>query len=136
MRKILILFLLLNVTCFAQTHVEYISEKCDSMALINQSDIDVINNVFAERNKLDSLNTINKKIISSLELGMQIQDSVIEYQDLAISNNENQLNQLEYRNQQTIEKYSKELKQEKLKTASFQSLTGISLIAIILLILL
>lgn len=136
MRKILILFLLLNVTCFAQTHVEYISEKCDSMALINQSDIDVINNVFAERNKLDSLNTINKKIISSLELGMQIQDSVIEYQDLAISNNENQLNQLEYRNQQTIEKYSKELKQEKRKTASFQSLTGISLIAIILLILL
>lgn len=136
MRKILILFLLLNVTCFAQTHVEYISEKCDSMALINQSDIDVINNVFAERNKLDSLNTINKKIISGLELGMQIQDSVIEYQDLAISNNENQLNQLEYRNQQTIEKYSKELKQEKRKTASFQSLTGISLIAIILLILL
>ena len=136
MRKILILFLLLNVTCFAQTHVEYISEKCDSMALINQSDIDVINNVFAERNKLDSLNTINKKIISGLELGMQIQDSVIEYQDLAIANNENQLNQLEYRNQQTIEKYSKELKQEKRKTASFQSLTGISLIAIILLILL
>lgn len=136
MRKAVMLFLLLSVPCFSQTHVEYISEKCDSMALINQSDIDIINDVFNERNKLDSLNSVNEKIISELEIGIQMQESIIEYQDLAVQYNEDRIAQLELINKQVEERYTKELKKEKRKTISFQSLTGVGIIAIILILLL
>ena len=137
MRKIIIfLFLSLSISCFAQTHVEYISEKCDSMALINQSDIDIINGVFSERNKLDSLNSVNEKIISELELGIQLQDSIILHQDLVVKHNEDRITQLELRNKQTEETYSKELKKEKNKKISFQATTGAAIIAIILILLL
>lgn len=136
MRKIAILLLFLNVICFGQTHIEYISEKCDSMALISQSDIDIINSVFNERNVLDSLHNINEQIISTLEIENKVQLSVIEHQDMVIKNNEGMIKNLETLNNQTIEKYSNELKKEKRKTISFQSLTGASIIAIILLILL
>lgn len=136
MRKILILFLLLNVTCFAQTHVEYISEKCDSMALINQSDIDVINNVFAERNQLDSLNTINNKIIETLELETEVLDSIIKKQLITIDNDRIVHQNLKRNYEKVLNKYNQDLKRERNQKTSFQITTGIGLIAIILLILL
>jgi len=106
------------------------------MALINQSDIDIINGVFSERNKLDSLNSVNEKIISELELGIQLQDSIILHQDLVVKHNEDRITQLELRNKQTEETYSKELKKEKNKKISFQATTGAAIIAIILILLL
>lgn len=136
MRKILILFLLLNVTCFAQTHVEYISEKCDSMALINQSDIDVINNVFAERNKLDSLNTINNKIIETLELETEVLDSIVKKQLITIDNDRIIHQNLKRNYEKVLNKYNQDLKKERNQKTSFQITTGLGLIAIILLILL
>lgn len=136
MRKILILFLLLNVTCFAQTHVEYISEKCDSMALINQSDIDVINNVFAERNKLDSLNTINNKIIETLELETEVLDSIVKKQLITIDNDWIVHQNLKRNYEKVLNKYNQDLKKERNQKTSFQITTGLGLIAIILLILL
>lgn len=136
MRKILILFLLLNVTCFAQTHVEYISEKCDSMALINQSDIDVINNVFAERNKLDSLNTINNKIIETLELETEVLDSIVRKQLITIDNDRIIHQNLKRNYEKVLNKYNQDLKKERNQKTSFQITTGLGLIAIILLILL
>lgn len=136
MRKILILFLLLNVTCFAQTHVEYISEKCDSMALINQSDIDVINNVFAERNKLDSLNAINNKIIETLELETEVLDSIIKKQLFIIDNDQIVHQNLKRNYEKVLNRYNQDLKRERNQKTSFQITTGIGLIAIILLILL
>lgn len=136
MRKILILFLLLNGTCFAQTHVEYISEKCDSMALINQSDIDVINNVFAERNKLDSLNTINNKIIETLELETEVLDSIVKKQLITIDNDRIIHQNLKRNYEKVLNKYNQDLKKERNQKTSFQITTGLGLIAIILLILL
>jgi hypothetical protein len=127
---------MINFHCFGQTHVEYISEKTDSMALINKTDVDKINKVFAERNVLDSLNNINEKIISNLEINKEIQNSIIESQALAIKHGDELVKELENRNTKNVEKYSKELKKERNKAISFEALTGAGIIAIILLILL
>lgn len=137
MRKTLIVIFL--AICFigkSQTHVEYVSEPTDSMALINKKDIDVINNVFNERNVLDSLHNINEQLLSNMELELKIQDSIISNQVLIISNSNQIIANLEDQNLQNIEKYTKDLKKEKNKKISFQTLTGASIVVIILLILL
>lgn len=127
---------MVGFTCSAQTHLEYISEPSDSMAVINKEDIDLINGVFNERNILDSLYNLNEQIISNLEIEINIQDSIIINQNQTIKNNEIVISELEVRNNQNIEMYSKELKKEKRKKISFQSLTGAGIITIILLLLL
>ena len=137
MRKILIiLFLMFGIQCFSQTHVEYVSEPIDSMALINKQDIDVINNVFRERNVLDSLRKIDAKIIETLEINNNIQKDIIVTQDLAIQCSDELIKELEVRNEESVAKYSKQLKKEKIKSVSFETLTGAGIIVIILLILL
>lgn len=137
MRKIVLMFsLMVGFNCFAQTHLEYISEPTDSMALISKQDIDIINNVFTERNMLDSLCSINEELISKLELNNRVKSAVLERQVLIIKNNEMIIKELEARNENSVKYYSKELKKEKNKKISFQALTGASVIAIILLILL
>ena len=137
MRKIVLMFsLMVGFNCFAQTHLEYISEPTDSMALISKQDIDIINNVFAERNMLDSLCKINEELISKLELNNRVKSAVLERQVVIIKNNEMVIKELEARNENSVKYYSKELKKEKNKKISFQALTGASVIAIILLILL
>ena len=127
---------MVGFTCSAQTHLEYISEPSDSMAVINKEDIDLINGVFNERNILDSLYNLNEQIISNLEAEINIQDSIIINQNQTIKNNGVIISELETRNNQNIEMYSKELKKEKRKKISFQSLTGVGIITIILLLLL
>lgn len=137
MRKILsIIFLFICFTVYGQTHIEYISEPADSMALIGKEDIDVINRVFYEKNVLDSLHDINEQIISTMEQEMDILDSIIVSQENIIVNDSLIIEDLENRNIQTVNQYSKELKKEKNKKISFEALTGASIIAIILLILL
>ena len=137
MRKILIiLFLMFGIQCFSQTHVEYVSEPTDSMALINKQDIDVINNVFRERNVLDSLRKIDTQIIKVLETNNRVQKDIITTQDLAIQYSDEIIKELESQNEENIAKYSKQLKKEKIKSVSFETLTGAGIIVIILLILL
>ena len=136
MRKILLALSLIGFTSYAQTHVEYISEPTDSMALISKQDIDIINNVFNERNVLDSLHNINEQVISTLEITNRIQNDLLETQSLIIVNKDQIIEELEERNKNNIQRYSKELKKEKNKKISFQTTTGLSIIAIILLLLL
>ena len=137
MRKILlVLSLMVGFNCFAQTHVEYISEPTDSMALISKQDIDIINNVFKERDVLDSLHNINEQIISNLEINNRAQNTVLKSQATMLENKDEIIKELEMRNKNSVQYYSKELKKEKNKKISFQTLTGASVIAIILLILL
>ena len=123
------------IPTFGQTHLEYISEKADSMALLNREDINIINNVFNERNVLDSLNHLNEQIISNMESEIFIQDSVILTQAQIIANNNLVLMELENKNSLLTENYSKELKKEKNKKITYQTCTGISIAAIILLLL-
>lgn len=137
MRKILtIFFLIIGFSAYGQTHLEYISEPTDSMALISKHDIDVINNVFNERNVLDSLHNINEQIIATLEANNKVQSNIVANQRLIIQNKENIIKELELRNENSVKYYSKELKKEKTKKISFEVLSGAGIIAIILLILL
>ncbi len=136
MRKILLALSLIGFTSYAQTHIEYISEPTDSMALISKQDIDIINNVFNERNVLDSLHNINEQVISTLEITNRMQNDLLETQSLIIVNKDQIIEELEERNKNNIQRYSKELKKEKNKKISFQTTTGLSIIAIILLLLL
>lgn len=137
MRKIiLVLSLIICFDSYAQTHVEYISEPTDSMALIGKHDIDVINNVFNERNVLDSLHNINEQIISILEINNRVQSSVLASQAIMIKNKDQIIEELELRNQNSLQYYSKELKKEKNKKISFQTTTGVGIIVIILILLL
>ena len=137
MRKILsIVFLFICFTVYGQTHIEYISEPTDSMALVSKEDIDVINRVFYEKNVLDSLHDINEQIISTMEQEMDILDSIIVSQENIIVNDSLIIEDLENRNIQTVNQYSKELKKEKNKKISFQATTGVGIIAIILILLL
>lgn len=127
---------MVGFNCFAQTHIEYISEPTDSMALISKQDIDVINNIFNERNMLDSLCNINERLISKLELNNRVQSNILERQAQIIKNQELLIKELEIRNENSVQYYSKELKKEKTKKISFQTTTGLSIIAIILILLL
>ena len=137
MRKILlILGLAIASNCYAQKYVEYISEPADSMALISKKDIDIVNNVFNERDMLDSLHNLNEQIISALESEMMLLDSIIVTQEQIIINDSIAIDELKDKNKYTVEKYSKELKKEKAKKISFQTTTGVGIIAIILILLL
>lgn len=120
----------------AQTYLEYISEPSDSMALISKEDIDIINNVFNERNILDSLHNVNEQIISNLEIKNRVQNTVLESQILMIKNKDEIIEELTMRNENSVQYYTKELKKEKNKKISFQTLTGAGIITIILLLLL
>lgn len=137
MRKILlILGLAIASNCYAQKYVEYISEPADSMALISKKDIDVVNNVFNERDMLDSLHNLNEQIISALESEIMLLDSIIVTQEQIIINDSIAIDELKDKNKYTVEKYSKELKKEKAKKISFQTTTGVGIIVIILILLL
>lgn len=137
MRKILlILGLAIASNCYAQKYVEYISEPADSMALISKKDIDIVNNVFNERDMLDSLHNLNEQIISALESEIMLLDSIIVTQERIIINDSVAIDELKDKNKYTVEKYSKELKKEKAKKISFQTTTGVGIIVIILILLL
>lgn len=120
----------------AQTHLEYISEPTDSMALISKEDIDIVNNVFNERNVLDSLHNVNEQIISNLEIKNKLQLSTIKSQAVMLENKDAIIRELEIRNDNSVQYYSKELKKEKNKKISFQTTTGIGIVVIILILLL
>lgn len=129
--------MLLCIPCisFAQINIEYISEKCDSMALINKQDIDVINNVFNQRNQLRDLNLANERIISALEIKNSTLDSLINKQKITINNNQILQKQYEDDYKKLQDRYNKELKKSKRKATSYQTLTGVGLIIIIILLL-
>ena len=97
--KQLILFLLLFlliVPMYGQViegvkHIEIVSEIQDTMALLNKKDIDKINQIFFEREKLDSLNRANEELISlyqakclSLLNISSLKDDIIKDKDLLI----------------------------------------------------
>lgn len=105
------------------------------MALISRKDINIVNNVFSERNRLDSLNKVNNKIIQLLEIKNSAMDSIINNQVRTIHNNELLHKNLQTKYSETIQQYQKDVKKERRKTTSFQITTGLGIVAIILLIL-
>ena len=97
-------------------HIVIVTELQDSMALINNEDINIINKVFYERNLLDSLNTINDTLIQHLKLVQIEQSNIILNQKVIIQNDS--LIKLNYKTllderEKILQKYQKDVKNQK-----------------------
>ena len=143
MKKLLIVLLcnLLTLSGFCQSldsikHIEIVSEIRDSMALINKDDIDAINRTFYELEISDSLNQINDSIINQLVIQNHKLDSIMQSQQVVILNDQIIQSKLTLDHKNEIDRYKKELKRTNNKKIAWQSTTGLSLLAIILIILL
>lgn len=143
MKKLLIVLIcnLLTFSGFCQSldsikHIEIVSEIRDSMALINKDDIDVINRTFYELEISDSLNQINDSIINQLVIQNHKLDSIMQSQQVVILNDQIIQSKLTLDHKNEIDRYKKELKRTNNKKIAWQSTTGLSLLAIILIILL
>ena len=118
-------------------HMVVVTELQDSMALINNDDINVINKVFYERNILDSLNIINDTIIRNLNLVKTKQDTIILNQQKIIQNDSliKQNYQLSIDQQNKMIQDNKDaIKSQKTQKTIWQSATG--LLAIVLVVVL
>lgn len=132
---------LLTLSGFCQSldsikHIEIVSEIRDSMALINKDDIDAINRTFYELEISDSLNQINDSIINQLVIQNHKLDSIMQSQQVVILNDQIIQSKLTLDHKNEIDRYKKELKRTNNKKIAWQSTTGLSLLAIILIILL
>lgn len=142
MKKLLtVLFSLITINGFCQSldsikHIEIISEIQDSMALINKTDIDKINKTFYELKLADSLNVINDSIINSLYVKNHVLDSILQTQKVMIENEKSINDHLVIEHSSEINYYKKELKKSNNRKIAWQSTTGVSLLAIILILIL
>lgn len=142
MRQLLIiLFSFLSFTCFSQTldsikHIEVISEVRDSMALINNDDINKINYTFQRLELVDSLNRVNELIINNLTIQNKVLDSILVSQKAIIENDQLIRDQIITNYDYELDYYKEELKKSNRKKVAWQSTTGISILAIVLIIVL
>lgn len=118
-------------------HVVIVTELQDSMALINNNDINIINKVFYERDLLDSLNSVNDSLIRKLDLVRINQDNIIRKQKAVIQNDS--LIKIQYQlaiddRNKTIQDNQKAIKNQKNQKIVWQSTTGA--LAIVLLVVL
>lgn len=134
---IILIISLFSISSYAQ-HIELISEPTDSMALISKEDIDIINNVFNERNILDSLNTINASIISNLELVRLQHLNIIKDQKVIIQNDSLIINRQELllnEREKILQKYQKDIKNQKTQKTIWMSTSGGLAIALLIILL-
>lgn len=134
---IILIISLFSISSYAQ-HVELVSEPTDSMALISKEDIDVINNVFNERNILDSLNTINDSIINNLELVRLQYLNIIKDQKVIIQNDSLIINRQELllnEREKILQKYQKDIKKQKTQKTIWMSTSGGLAIALLIVLL-
>lgn len=134
---IILIISLFSISSYAQ-HLELVSEPTDSMALISKEDIDVINNVFNERNILDSLNTINDSIINNLELVRLQYLNIIKDQKVIIQNDSLIINRQELllkERDKILQKYQKDIKNQKTQKTIWMSTSGGLAIALLIVLL-
>lgn len=117
MKRILliIIFSLFGLSVYGQ-HIELVSNVTDSMALVSKEDIDIINNVFYERNILDSLNIVNEEIIRNLNLTSIELHKIIANQKVIIQNDsliKDKYQLLLDEREKIIQKYQKDIKSQK-----------------------
>ena len=122
MKKLLIIiFSVITLNCFSQSldsikHIEVISEIQDSMALINKTDIDKINQTFYELEVANDLNQVNDSIINVLINQNHNLDSITKIQNVIISNDQQIHSQLILDHTSEIDFYKKELKKSNNKS--------------------
>lgn len=119
-------------------HVVIVTELQDSMALINNDDINIINKVFYERDLLDSLNSVNDSLIRKLDLVRINQDNIIRKQKAIIQNDS--LIKIQYKlaiddRNKIIQDNQKAIKNQKNQKVIWQSTTGALAIALLIVLL-
>lgn len=119
-------------------HVVIVTELQDSMALINNDDINTINKVFYERDVLDSLNSVNDSLIRKLDLVRINQDNIIKKQKAVIQNDS--LIKIQYKlaienKDKIILDNQKAIKSQKTQKTIWQSTTGALAIALLVVLL-
>ena len=141
MKKLIItLFsaLVFSFTCYSQLpseikHIEIISEVRDTMALINKDDVNQINTIFYRQSVLDSLNIINEEIIKEQKTKIVGLNNIIIEKDKIIDTNNLKIESLISSEKESEELYLNQIKKEKNRTVFWQSTTGLSVIAIVIL---
>lgn len=119
-------------------HITIVTELQDSMALINNDDINIINKVFYERDLLDSLNSVNDSLIRKLDLVRINQDNIIRKQKAVIQNDS--LIKIQYKlaidnRNKIIQDNQKAIKNQKNQKVIWQSTTGALTLALLLVLL-
>lgn len=119
-------------------HVVIVTELQDSMALINNNDINTINKTFYERDVLDSLNSVNDSLIRKLNLVRINQDNIIKKQKAIIQNDS--LIKIQYQlaidnRNKIIQDNQKAIKNQKNQKIIWQSTTGALTLALLLVLL-
>ena len=119
-------------------HITIITELQDSMALINNDDVNIINKVFYERDVLDSLNSVNDSLIRKLDLVRINQDNIIKKQKAIIQNDS--LIKIQYKlaiddRNKIIQDNQKAIKNQKNQKIVWQSTTGALAIALLVVLL-
>ena len=119
-------------------HVVVVTELQDTMALINNDDINIINKVFYERDLLDSLNSVNDSLIRKLDLVRINQDNIIQKQKAVIQNDS--LIKIQYKlaiddRNKIIQDNQKAIKNQKNQKVIWQSTTGALAIALLVVLL-
>ena len=134
-RLIAILLICFSLIANAQLpkHVEFVSEVADTMVLINKPDLDKINTTFYMFEQLDSLNTINEQLINSLKIQTSKLENIVSEQNQVISNKDTQIDYITKQNKEIVSDLEKQVKRANSKTAFWEGISGIGVIAIIIL---
>lgn len=90
-------------------HVELVSEVADTMVLINKLDLDKINTAFYRLDKSDSLNVVNDRIITNLEVESRKLNQIIETQKYIISNKDEQIRTIKLQNKEIVSDLEKQI---------------------------
>ena len=105
------------------------------MVLLNKVDVDKINKVFFEKQKLDSLRKLDAELIETLRIKNSKLDSIVLNQRAIIQNEIKIRNHLETVCKNDINEYKNKLKKEKIKKICWQTTTGICIITILIILL-
>ena len=119
-------------------HIVVVTEMQDSMALINNNDINIINKVFYEREVLDSLHKVDGTLIRNLDLVRIEQDKIIKNQRAVIQNDSIIKRQYQLaidQKNQIIKDNEKAVKIQKTQKTIWQSTTGALAIVLIVVLL-
>ena len=119
-------------------HIVVVTEMQDSMALINNNDINIINKVFHEREVLDSLHEVDGTLIRKLDLVRIEQDKIIKNQRAVIQNDSIIKRQYQLaidQKNQIIKDNEKAVKIQKTQKTIWQSTTGALAIVLIVVLL-
>lgn len=147
---LIIIFLLYSFLSFGQNsqvdssrvkHVEIISDTLttDSIVGIDKEDVDVINNVFRQRDTYKDIVVVQDSVIKKLEIISFDKSSIISTKDLIIQQHENiqqDMKRMIENNNKIIMEKDKAIKSEKKKKTFWKSTTGICVAGIIIILLL